>query len=314
MNEMRAVGFTEFGDASVLRMVTLPVPDPGPGQVRVHVAAATVNPTDLGFRHGGRALPPGVEPPYIPGMDLAGTIDATGPDVTRWAAGDQVMAAVSPREPGGGAQAEYRIVDTDQLARVPDGMALTAAATIPMNGLTVRAALDILALPAGAVLAVTGAAGAVGGYAIQLGTHDGLTVVADAAPADEELIRGLGAAHVVPRGEAFAAAVREVYRDGVDALIDAALVGPPSLAAVKGGGQLIAVRPFQGDTERGITISLVLVGRHLHEGARVAELADLAAKGVLTPRVAELIPAERAADAHRKLEAGGVRGRLVLTF
>jgi NADPH:quinone reductase len=92
-----------------------------------------------------------------------------------------------------------------------------------------------------------------------------------------------------------------------------ALIGPPALAAVRDGGQLIAVRPFQGDTERGITISLVLVGRHLHEGARVAELADLTAKGVLTPRVAELIPAERA-DAHRKLEAGGVRGRLVLTF
>lgn len=317
MSEMRAVGFTEFGDASVLGIVTLPVPDPGPGQVRVHVAAATVNPTDIAFRAGlraGRGLPDGVRPPYVAGMDLAGVIDAVGPDVSGWAAGDQVMAAVSPWEPGGGAQAEYRIVDTDQLARVPEGMTLTAAATLPMNGMTVRAALDMLALPAGAVLAVTGAAGAVGGYAIQLGIHDGLQVVADAAPADEELIRGLGATHVVPRGEGFAAAVRSAYLSGADGLIDAALIGPPALAAVKDGGQLIAVRPFQGDTERDITISLVLVGRHLHEGARVAELADLAAKGALTPRVAELIPAERAADAHRKLEAGGVRGRLVLTF
>jgi NADPH:quinone reductase len=315
MNEMRAVGFTEFGDASVLGIVTLPVPDPGPGQVRVHVAAATVNPTDIVFRAGlRRGLPDGVRPPYIAGMDLAGVIDVVGPDVSGWAAGDQVMAAVSPLEPGGGAQAEYRVIGTDQLARVPDGMALTAAATLPMNGMTVRAALDMLALPAGAVLAVTGAAGAVGGYAIQLGIRDGLQVVADAAPADEELIRGLGATHVVPRGDGFAAAVRSVYPSGADGLIDAALIGPPALAAVRDGGQLIAVRPFQGDTERDITISLVLVGRHLHEGARVAELADLAVKGVLTPRVAELIPAERAADAHRKLEAGGVRGRLVLTF
>ncbi|HEX6453947.1 MAG TPA: NADP-dependent oxidoreductase [Trebonia sp.] len=317
MSEMRAVGFAEFGDASVLGIVTLPVPDPGPGQVRVHVTAATVNPTDIAFRaglRGGRGLPDGVRPPFIAGMDLAGVIDAVGPDVSGWTGGDQVMAAVSPWEPGGGAQAEYRVVDTDQLARVPDGMALTAAATLPMNGMTVRAALDMLALPTGAVLAVTGAAGAVGGYAIQLGIHDGLRVVADAAPADEELIRGLGATHVVPRGDGFAAAVRSAYPSGADGLIDAALIGPPALAAVKDGGQLIAVRPFQGDTERGITISLVLVGRHLHEGARIAELADLAAKGVLTPRVAELIPAEHAADAHRKLEAGGVRGRLVLTF
>src|SRR5579862_2117266 len=82
MTDMRAVGFTEFGDPSVLRVVTVPRPSPGPGQVLVRVAAATVNPTDLGFRHGGRPLPPGVEPPYIPGMDLAGVIEEAGPSVT----------------------------------------------------------------------------------------------------------------------------------------------------------------------------------------------------------------------------------------
>src|ERR1700742_4120141 len=129
---MRAVGFTEFGDPSVLGIVTVPKPAPGPGQVLVKVAAATVNPTDLGFRQGGRALPAGVEPPFIPGMDLAGVIDAVGQAVAAWQAGDRVMAAVSPREPGGGAQAEYRVVDADQLAKVPDGWSLTDAATLPM--------------------------------------------------------------------------------------------------------------------------------------------------------------------------------------
>src|SRR5277367_1330426 len=105
---MRAVGFTEFGDPSVLHIVTVPKPTPGPGQVLVKVAAATVNPTDLGFRAGGRALPPGVEPPYIAGMDLAGVIEEVGPDVAGpdgagWRAGDRGMAAVSPSVPGGGA-------------------------------------------------------------------------------------------------------------------------------------------------------------------------------------------------------------------
>jgi NADPH2:quinone reductase len=100
----------------------------------------------------------------------------------------------------------------------------------------------------------------------------------------------------------------------VDAVIDAALLGPAILPAVRDSGQLLAVRPFQGETERDIKISLVLVGQHLHEGARLAELADLAAKGVITPRIAELLPPERAAEAHRRLAAGGVRGRLVLTF
>jgi NADPH:quinone reductase-like Zn-dependent oxidoreductase len=314
MTDMRAVCCTEFGDPSVLGIVTVPKPSPGPGQVLVRVAAATVNPTDLGFRAGGRALPPGVEPPYIPGMDLAGVIEEAGPSVTAWQAGDRVMAAVSPWEPGGGAQAEYRVVAEDQLARVPDGWSLTDAATLPMNGLTVRTALDMLALPPGATLAVTGSAGIVGQYAIQLGTYLGLEVTGDAAPADVALIESFGARHVVPRGAEMAAAVRDRYPDGVDAVIDAALLGPSVLPAVRDGGQLLAVRPFQGETERGITIHLVLVGQHLHEGHRIAELADLVAKGVLTFRVADVLPAASAADAHRRLEAGGVRGRLVLTF
>ena len=319
MTEIRAVGFTEFGDPSVLRVVTVPMPEPGPGQVRVRVAAATVNPTDLGFRHGGRRIPEGVSPPYIPGMELAGVIDATGPSassVSSWRAGDRVVAAVTPWERGGGAQAEYRVVDADQLARVPDGISLEAAATLPMNGMTARTALDMLALPPGSTLAVTGSAGAVGQYAIQLGTHDGLEVIGDAAPgADEELVRSFGAAHVVPRGgQAMAAAVRALYPSGVDAVLDAALLGPAILPAVRDGGQLLAVRPFQGETERGIKISLVMVGQHLHEGTRLASLVDLVGQGVVALRVAELLPPERAAEAHRRLEAGGVRGRLVLTI
>lgn len=314
MTTMRAVGFTEFGDPSVLGVVTVPRPSPGPGQVLVRVAAATVNPTDLGFRQGGRPLPPGVEPPYIPGMDLAGVVEAAGPDVTAWQAGDRVMAVVSPSEPGGGAQAEYRVVAQDQLAKVPDGWPLTEAATLPMNGMTVRAALDMLALPAGSTLAVTGSAGIVGQYAIQLGARLGLEVTADAKPEDAPLVESFGARHVVPRGEAMAAAVRALYPSGVDAVIDAALLGPSVLPAVRDGGQLLAVRPFQGETERDITIHLVLVGRHLHEGHRIAELADLASRGVLTLRVAEVLPASAAAEAHRRLGAGGVRGRIVLTF
>ncbi|HVT66353.1 MAG TPA: NADP-dependent oxidoreductase, partial [Trebonia sp.] len=279
---MRAVGFTEFGDPSVLGIVTVPRPSPGPGQVLVKVAAATVNPTDLGFRQGGRPLPAGVEPPYIAGMDLAGVIEEAGPEVPAWHPGDRVMAAVSPSVPGGGAQAEYRVVAEDQIARVPDGWSLVEAATLPMNGMTVRTALDTLALPPGATLAVTGSAGIVGQYAIQLGRHEGLTVIGDAKPEDVPLIESFGAHHVVPRGDVMAAAVRDLYPDGVDAVIDAALLGPAVLPAVRDGGQLVAVRPFQGETERDITIHQVRVGTHLHEGHRIAELADLVGKGVLT--------------------------------
>jgi NADPH:quinone reductase len=314
---MRAVGFTEFGGPEVLRIVSVPVPVPGPGQVRVRVAAAAVNPTDLAFRAGAhRSVPAGatgVRPPYIPGMDLAGVIDAVGGD-DGWRPGDRVMAAVSPWVPGGGAQAEYVVVAADALARIPGQIGVAEAAALPMNALTVRAALDQLALHPGQTLGITGAAGAVGGYAIQLGRAEGLRIVADASAADEDLVRGLGADVVVPRGPDVAARMRQVAPDGVEALLDAAVLGAPVLGAVRDGGQVIAVRPFAGEAERGITVSLVLVFHHLHEAARLARLAGQAAAGVLTPRVADVLPAERAADAHRRFEAHGVRGRLVLTF
>jgi NADPH:quinone reductase len=160
---MRAVGFSEFGGPEVLGLVTLPVPSPGPGEVRVRVAAAAVNPTDLAFRAGAhRSMPSGVVPPYVPGMDLAGVVDVAGSGAW-WEPGDRVMAAVSPWGPGGGAQAEFVVVAADALARGPERINLQAAATLPMNALTVRAALDELALQPGQTLGVTGAAGAVGG-------------------------------------------------------------------------------------------------------------------------------------------------------
>jgi NADPH:quinone reductase-like Zn-dependent oxidoreductase len=315
---MRAVGFSEFGGPEVLGLVSLPVPVPGPGEVRVRVAAAAVNPTDLAFRSGGhRSMPDGMSPPYVPGMDLAGVVDAVGADAAaQWAPGDRVMAAVSPWAAGGGAQAEFVVVAADALARVPGAISLEAAATLPMNALTVRAALDELALRPGQALGVTGAAGAVGGYAIQLARAEGLRVIADASPADEDLVAGLGADVVVPRGPGVAARMRRVLPDGVDALLDAAVMGSAVLPAVRDGGRVIAVRPYagSGSGERGITVSLVLVFRHLHEGGTLSRLAGLADAGVLSLRVADVLPAARAAEAHRRFEAHGVRGRLVLTF
>jgi NADPH:quinone reductase-like Zn-dependent oxidoreductase len=200
------------------------------------------------------------------------------------------------------------------VARLPDGASLVEAATLPMNGLTVRRALDLLGLGVGQTLAVTGAAGAVGGYAIELGKIHGLRVIADAAPADEALVRRLGADVVVPRGEAAAAGIRAVEPDGVDAVIDAALMGRGILPAVRDGGQLAAVRPFEGPSERDITIREVRVADYATNKEALEELGRHAAAGRLTLRVAEELPPERAPDAHRKLEAGGVRGRLVITF
>jgi NADPH:quinone reductase len=310
---MRAVGITEFGGPEVLQIVEKPVPEPGPGEVRIRVAAATVNPTDTVLRSGRHGPPEGLEPPYVPGMELAGTVDVA-PDGSGFQPGDRVMAIAAPRTVRGGAQAELVVVPADSVVAVPDGISLIEAATLPMNGLTARLALDLLGLNPGETLAVTGAAGAVGGYTIQLAKVAGLRVIADAWPKDSELVRGLGADVVVPRGEEVATAIRLATGDGADAVVDAAVMGPLALPAVRDGGQLAAVRPFRGETERSVKIIPVWVGDYVHEQAKLADLADLAAQGRITLRVARTLPAELAAEAHRRLQAGGLRGRLVLTF
>jgi NADPH2:quinone reductase len=311
---VRAVGVKRFGGPEVLEVVDVAVPEPGEGEVRVRVAAATVNPTDIGMREGvRREMLEQFPPPWIPGMELAGEVDAVGPG-SDWEVGQQVMAIVLPFRALGGAQAEQVVVPAVSVAEIPAGATLEQAATLPMNGLTVRLALDTLALAPGSTLAVTGSPGAVGGYAIQLGKLEGLTVIADAAPADEALVRGLGADVVVPRGEASAAAIREAFSDGVDAVLDAALLGPAILPAVRDGGTLVAVRPFAGETERDIEIKLVLVSSYATNQAALRELGARAGAGELTLRVAETFSPEHAADAHRKLAAGGVRGRLLIAF
>jgi NADPH:quinone reductase len=315
---MRAVTFSRFGGPEVLEVSELPVPQPGPGEVRIRVAAATVNPTDISFRTGrqqttAQLAEMGVRPPYIPGMELAGVVDAVG-EGTDWHTGDRVMAIVNPRRPGGGAQAELVVVPAASVARVPEGTSLEAAATLPMNGLTVRLALDRLALQPGQTLGVTGAAGAVGGYAVELGASDGLRVIAVAGLQDAALVKRFGASSIVSRGDAAVRGLHDAAPGGVDGLIDAAVLDAAVLPAIRDGGKLATVRGFAGPSERGITIEPVRVISYLHNHEALDRLGHLVAKGRLTLRVAETFPPERAADAQRKMNAGGIRGRLVIVF
>ena len=310
---MRAVAVSEFGGPEVLNVVELDEPHAGPGEVRIKVAAAAVNPTDTGLRAGLYGIAVSESAPAIPGMDAAGVIDEVG-EGSDWPLGEQVMAVVSPRGPRGGAYAEYIVVPAQSVARIPAGADLVAASTLPMNGLTARRTLDQLSLKPGATLAVTGSAGAYGGYVIQLAKAEGLRVIADASQADEELIRDFGADVIVRRGADVADRIRVVAPDGVDALADGAVLDAAVLPAIKDGGGLATVRGWSGPTERGITISPTMVSEYLTNQSALEGLRELVEKGVLTLRVADTFPPEAAAAAHRRLEAGGTRGRLVIVF
>ena len=318
---MRAAGVTEFGGPEALHLLDVPEVHAGPGEVRLAVRAAAVNPTDTYGRNGTYAKAAGGEPemPWIPGMDVAGVVDEVGPDGDgRLSVGDRVMAIVVPSGSHGGYR-EQIVLPAASVVPVPAGTDDPAAASLPMNGLTARLALDRMALAPGATLAVTGAAGSFGGYVVQLAKVDGLTVVADASESDRELVRSLGADVVLPRGEGFAAAVRAQFPDGVDGLADGSVQGAQVLPAVRDGGVVTTVRGYRGedaDTElaRGVKVLPVMVRDYGQNTAALDRLRAHAEAGEVTLRVADVLPAADAAEAHRRLEAGGVRGRLVLDF
>ena len=311
---MRGIGLFEFGGPEVLRMVDLPETHAAAGEVRIRVRAATVNPTDTYTRKGARAeAMRNISPPYIPGMDIAGVIDEIGADTkTDLVVGDKVMAMVV-NSGSHGAYRESIVLSADSVVRVPGGATLIEAATLPMNGLTARQSLDQLALRPGQTLAVTGAAGCYGGYVVQLAKADGLRVVADASSADEQLVRALGADIVVPRGDDIAAQIRKVVPDGVDGLADGSFQSGMAVGAIRDGGGFASVRGWSGE-QRGITFHITSVRSYDHRADLLDRLRQQVEDGLVTLRVAATFPPEQASEAHRRLEAKGTRGRMVILF
>ncbi|MFI8896106.1 NADP-dependent oxidoreductase [Streptomyces paradoxus] len=294
---MRAVVVNSFGGPEAVEVVETEVPEPGAGQVRIRVAAASLNPVDAGVRAGvfGGAGRIGL------GWDVAGTVDAVGA-AGAWSVGDEVVALHYGMAKPLGTHAEYVVVDAGAAAPAPATVDAVHAATLPLNALTAAQALDRLELvPGRSSLLVTGAAGAVGGYAVRLAAHRGTAVTGLAREGDEAFVRSLGARHVTSG---------TVAERDFDAVLDAAVLGEPALAWVRDGGRYIGVIPHaEPASVRGVRTGAVEVSA---DGARLAELVRLLDEGVLTTRVAETYALEDAVKAHARLDEGGLRGRLVL--
>jgi NADPH:quinone reductase-like Zn-dependent oxidoreductase len=303
------------GGPEALKVVDLPEVHAGPGQVRVRIYAAAVNPTDTLARNGSRAEQQKVDPPpYVPGMDAAGIVDEVGDGVaTSVQVGDAVMAMVIPKG-SHGAYREQIVLEARAVVEAPAGATHVEACTLPMNGLTARQSLDLLGLSPGQTLAVTGAAGAYGGYVVQLAKAEGLTVIADASEADHALVTTLGADIVVPRGNDVATRILAHFPHGVDGLADGAVLNERVIPAVRDGGVFTSVRGFTGVPQRGITFTVTSVRTYDGEFEKLDRLRQLVESGAITLRVADTYTPERAGEAHRRLEAGGTRGRLIIVF
>ena len=307
---MASVGFTRYGGPEVVEVLDVPVPVPGPGQLRVRLSATTVNPADVQFRAGDHAaFVEGAAPPYCGGLEFAGVVDAVGEGATA-VVGDPVVGTSHFIPSGRGSHAELVVVD--QLAVVPQPASLSPAqaATIPMNGLTARVVLESLGLEPGEPVVLTGAAGAVGGYVVELAAAAGLSVVAIASPSDEEALMAMGAAGFVPRGDDVVQQVLDRFPGGVSGVVDAAMLDDAVLPVLRDGGRFITLRPGHvPEAPRGIRASLVSFRRHQQRPDILAELL-----ATLTPRVAEVLPFAGGRAAHDLVDRGGLRGRVVLSL
>ncbi len=315
----KAVTYKGRGGTEVIEIVQRAVRAPAANEVRIAVKAAAVNPTDILLRDPN--FPSSLIRPVdqtsliVPGMDAAGIIESVGPGVSRLRPGEEVMAVVVPRRPEGGAQAQHVVAPAASVVAIPAGVSLAEACTLPMNGLTALRALELAALTKGQILAVTGGAGLLAHYTIAAAKRQGMKVIADAKPAEAELVRSYGADIVVERGPAFAEAIRRELPDGVDALLDTAVLAESTFGALRDGGIYIPVRGW-GDkpAERGIKIKPVLVYEVVERTEWLEQLRDMVAAAEIKLRVTGEYTPEQTADAQRALEAGGLRGRPVIVF
>jgi NADPH:quinone reductase-like Zn-dependent oxidoreductase len=285
-----------------IEVIDVPRTDPEPGQVRVQVAAAAVNPVDLGVVNGVFHAMGLVHQPDHTGLgwDFAGTVVTAGPGVDL-PLGSRVAGLVDGFDRDVGTQAEQLVVPAADLAVVPDELDLTAASTVPLNGLAGAQIVDLLGdAPAKHNrLLVTGAAGAVGGYVVALAPARGWQVTGLARAEDEPFVRSLGAAFIAHA------------EPGWDAVADGAAMQEQALALVRSGGTFVGVQPAaRPREERGITIHVMVAHP---DGGRLTELLARTASGDLPARVRAVVPLAQIADAYRAMAKGGLRGRYVIT-
>ncbi|MER7929923.1 NADP-dependent oxidoreductase [Streptomyces sp. NPDC096057] len=314
---MKVIGLSEYGGPEVLKSFDLPEPRPGAEEVRIRIHSAGVNPVDAMVRSGQLEQMYKEFPPlFVPGMEVAGTIEEVGSDVDpRWGlvTGMHVVGFVDNQGSHGG-YSEYIALPARSVAIAPTGASAAETAGFLNNALTARNVLDEFQLRPGATLLVTGAAGSVGGYLVELAVAEGLQVVAVSAEDDADLLHSLGAHVFVPRGTDIADRVLKELGAPVDAIADTALLHEQIAPAVRDGGQIGILRFWDGDPGRGVRVKHLNVRERRADRDAIVRLRDQAEDGTITLRAAMTFDADDAVAAHTRLDQGGLRERIVLAF
>lgn len=300
----KVVVFDQYGEADVLHVIDTPTPYPEPGQVRVHVRACGVQPFDCLFRRGdARQWVPATFPQRL-GNEFAGVIDSVGEGVEDFSVGDEVLGWSMLD-----AYAEHVAVGTEQIVAKPPGMPWTEAGVISASGQTAATALEELGVGKGDVILVHGAAGGVGTFAVQIAKARGATVIGTASERNHDYLSSLGAVPVI-----YGDGLEERVRDAAPRGIDAALVAVDTLEALQVSAQLVGERQRIGTVAfQPTAVSLGI--RRLstkRSTSQLTTLTKLYSEGDLRVVIQHAYPLIEAAAAHRSVETGHVRGKIVL--
>jgi NADPH:quinone reductase-like Zn-dependent oxidoreductase len=302
---VKAVRFDEYGGVEVMKVVDVPRPVPGAGQVLVQVKAAGINPGEAKIRSGALSARWPATFPSGQGSDLAGIVTETGPGVTGVSVGDEVTGWTDNRA----SQAEYVVVEEQDLTAKPAGVPWEVAGALFVAGTTAYAAIRAVSLTEGDTVVVAGATGGVGSLAVQLARRAGATVIGLASEAHHSWLTGHGVIPVT-YGDGVADRIRQVA-DKVDAFIDTFGAEYVELALELGvePSRIDTIANFQAVARYGVKAEGNTAGS---SASILAELTALIAAGELEVPIAATFPLDRVQDAYRRLAEGHVLGKIVL--
>lgn len=325
---MRAYVMEGYGPPSLARPDDLPRPEPKAGEVLIRVAAAGVNPADWKEMGGflAKYFPP-YPPRWAAGKEGAGIVEALGDGTEGFTPGDRVVFFSDPRDGKSGSFAEFVRVNRRFVARVPDAVSLSVAATLPIAGIT---AFQALTLPSagnarsGEAILVYGASGGLGSYMTAVAKAHGLRVLATCRQENADYVRGLGADAVFDYStEDVVATTRRLAPDGVDIIFDTNSGGARRdlLDALKPGGRLIVSETATNDSDltpihveaerRGLRVHYLVLD-HLRIADDAAVMMGLLNDGKMRAPSVTAFPLERAGEAIDRLRAGKLRGKLII--
>ncbi|MCP4406060.1 MAG: NADP-dependent oxidoreductase [bacterium] len=329
MNTMKAAAIQAYGDADSFEMIQLPVPEAEPGEVLLQVAYVGVNPADWKFRAGLVTQFYKAQFPFVLGLDVSGVVVAIGEGVTQFAPGDKVFALMNISEGRLGSYAEYAVADEDRIARVPEGIRLKSAAVIPCAALTGWQDLfyeDRGNLQAGQQVLINGGSGGLGSYAVQFAKWAGADVAATCGPTNLDYVQSLGADLVIDyRNQEITSELATWAPEGVDMILDT--VGakslPDAVSMIKAGGKLVNVPTLVVDVDGDVATDIANAAKQgvtkvyafLENddcGKELKQIVDLVAHGSVIMPPIEVFAIEDVSDAHKKVQDGHVRGKLVL--